>query len=59
VLETKFGSAYKDIVGEALDFSVKKRFSMIINGVFMSPEQSLNLVLSDGDEIVFFQLAGA
>jgi molybdopterin converting factor small subunit len=59
VLDTKFGSAYKGIVGEALGASVRKRFSMIINGVFMSPEQSLALVLSDGDEIIFFQLAGA
>jgi hypothetical protein len=30
-----------------------------MNGIFMSPEEALDRLLSDGDEIMFFQLAGA
>jgi len=58
-LECDFGPAYKEIVGEGLTASLKKRFSMLLNGVFMSLEQNLGRTLNDHDEIVFFQLAGA
>ena len=58
-LEGNFGPVYKEMVGEGLTDSLKKRFSMLLNGVFMSPEQNLERTLNDHDEIVFFQLAGA
>ena len=58
-LEGDFGRTYREMVGEALTASLKKRFSMILNGVFMSLEQNLERTLNDDDEIVFFQLAGA
>ena len=58
-LEGNLGPAYRKSVGEGLGASLMKRFSMFLNGVFMSPEQNLERTLNDYDEIVFFQLAGA
>ena len=59
VLDGRFGSAYRDIVGETTESSIKKRFSMLVNDTFISPAQNLDKTLNDGDEITFFQLAGA
>ena len=58
-LEGNFGLAYRDIVGEGLAVSLRKRFSMLLSGVFMSPEQNLGKALNNDDAMVFFQLAGA
>ena len=57
-LERNFGTTYKEIAGEELAGSIMTWFSMLLNGVFMSPEQNVDMMLNDGDEIVFFQLAG-
>ena len=57
-LERNFGTTYKEVAGEELSGSIMRRFSMLLNGVFMSPEQNVDMKLNDGDEIVFFQLAG-
>ena len=58
-LEGNFGLTYREKVGETLTASLRKRFSMLLNGVFMSLEQNLERTLNDDDDIVFFQLAGA
>jgi molybdopterin converting factor small subunit len=58
-LEENFGSAYRELIGERLEVSLRKRFNMLYNGEVISPEQNLDKTLSDDDEIVFFQLAGA
>jgi molybdopterin converting factor small subunit len=58
-LEKNCGSVYKEKTGEELTYSIRKRFSLLMNGIFMSPEEALDRLLSDGDEIMFFQLAGA
>jgi molybdopterin converting factor small subunit len=58
-LEEQFGSAYRELVGEGMECSLRKRFNLLYNGQFMPPEENLNKVLSEGDEIVFFQMAGA
>jgi molybdopterin converting factor small subunit len=47
------------MVGEGLGDSIRKRFNMLINGVVTTPAQNLDKPLNDGDEILFFQLAGA
>ena len=57
-LDEKFGSDYKQIVGEELGYSVRKRFNLLINDVVTTPMQNLEKGLSDGDQIVIFQLAG-
>ena len=57
-LDEKFGSDYKQIVGEELGYSIRKRFNLLINGVVTTPMQNLEKGLSDGDQIVIFQLAG-
>ena len=58
-LEEQFGSAYREMVGERLQDSLKKRFNLLYNGQVIPPEQNLDKILNDGDEILFFQLAGA
>jgi molybdopterin converting factor small subunit len=58
-LEERFGSAYREMVGERLQDSLKKRFNLLYNGQVIPPEQNLDKILNDGDEILFFQLAGA
>ena len=57
-LDEKFGSDYKQIVGEELRYSIRKRFNLLINDVVTTPMQNLEKSLSDGDQIVIFQLAG-
>jgi len=57
-LDEKFGSDYKEIVGEELGYSIRKRFNLLINDVVTAPLQNLGKGLSDGDKIVIFQLAG-
>ena len=58
-LDEKFGSAYMQMIGEGLAYALRKRFNMILNGVVTAPAANLETVLNDGDEVVFFQLAGA
>jgi molybdopterin converting factor small subunit len=58
-LEAKFVSAYRERSGEELVLSVRKRFSMLLNGVVTRPVWNHDKAQSDGDEILFFQLAGA
>jgi molybdopterin converting factor small subunit len=58
-LEEQYGSAYRDLVGERMVDSLKNRFNLIYNGDIIPPTENLGKVLSDGDELVFFQLAGA
>jgi molybdopterin converting factor small subunit len=58
-LEEQFGSTYRATVGERLEDSLRKRFNLLYNGQFITPEQNLHKHLNDGDEILFFQLAGA
>ena len=57
-LEEQFGSTYKALIGERLEDSLRKRFNLLHNGQFITPEQNLHKPLNDGDEILFFQLAG-
>ena len=47
------------MVGERLEDSIKKRFNLLYNGQVIPPEENLHKALNDGDEILFFQLAGA
>ena len=58
-LEEQFGSAYRELVGESLDYSLRRRFNMLYNGRVISLCENLDMVLSDGDVVLFFQLAGA
>ena len=58
-LEEQFGSAYREMVRERLQDSLKKRFNLLYNGQVIPPEQNLDRALSNGDEIVFFQWTGA
>jgi len=58
-LEEKFGSAYKKITGERLEYSLKRRFNVLYNGRAIPPEDNLDKTLGDNDELLFFQLAGA
>ena len=58
-LEEQFGAAYREMVGERLEDSLRRRFYLLYNGQVMPPEQNLDRVLSNGDEIVFFQWTGA
>ena len=58
-LEEQFGSAYERKVGENLDYSLRSRFNLLYNGKFLSLKQNLDMTLSDGDQILFFQLTGA
>ena len=55
----KNNSAYREIVGERLKDSIKKRFNLLYNGKVIPPEENLDKTINDGDEILFFQLAGA
>jgi molybdopterin converting factor small subunit len=57
-LDEQFGSTYRASVGEGLEDSLRKRFNLLHNGQFITPEQNLHKPLNDGDEILFFQLAG-
>ena len=57
-LEVECGSAYRQMIGEGLGYSIRKRFNMLLNGVVTTPEQNVDKSLNDGDEILFFQLAG-
>jgi len=57
-LEEECGPAYREMIGEALGDSIRKRFNMLLNGVVTNPAQNLDKSLNDGDEIMFFQLAG-
>lgn len=57
-LEEQFGSIYQASVGERLEDSLRKRFNLLHNGQFITPEQNLHKPLNDGDKILFFQLAG-
>ena len=59
-LEEEFGPAYKAKFGEPLDESLKRHFSMLLNGsIFIPLEKNLDKPLSDDDRIVFFQWSGA
>ena len=58
-LEEQFGAAYREMVGERLQDSLRRRFYLLYNGQVMPPEQNLDRALSNGDEIVFFQWTGA
>jgi molybdopterin converting factor small subunit len=58
-LEEQFGSAYRELVGEKMVDSLRKRFNLLYNGDIIPPGENLGKVLNDGDELVFFQLAGA
>ena len=58
-LEEQFGAAYREMVGERLEDSLRRRFYILYNGKVMPTEQNLDRVLSNGDEIVFFQWTGA
>ena len=58
-LEQQFGSAYREMTGERLEWSLKRRFNVLYNGEVIPPEDNLGKILGDGDEILFFQLAGA
>jgi len=58
-LEERFGLVYKELVGENMEDSLRKRFNLLYNGQVIPPQENLNKALSDGDEILFFQLAGA
>ena len=58
-LEERFGSTYRELVGESMQESLTKRFNLLYNGEVIPPEDNLDMILRDGDELVFFQLAGA
>jgi len=58
-LDEQFGSAYREMAGERLDYSLRKRFNLLYNGKVIPPEQNLDQTLSDSDEVLFFQLTGA
>jgi molybdopterin converting factor small subunit len=58
-LEEEFGSTYKNMTGEGLKDVIKRLFTVSINGKLPTPIRNFNEILSDGDEIVFFQWTGA
>jgi molybdopterin converting factor small subunit len=58
-LEEEFGSTYRKMTGEGLRDNIKKLFTLRINGKLPSPGRIFDEVLSDGDEILFFQWTGA
>jgi molybdopterin converting factor small subunit len=58
-LEEEFGSTYRKMTGEGLKETVRKLFKLSINGKIPPPVQNFDEVLSDGDEILFFQWTGA
>jgi len=58
-LDEQFGSTYRELVGERMGDSLKKRFNLLYNGEVIPPAENLGKVLNDGDALVFFQLAGA
>ena len=58
-LEEEFGATYREMVGERLQDSLRRRFYILYNGKVIPTEQNLGRVLSNGDEIVFFQWTGA
>jgi len=58
-LEEQFGSAYRTLVGERMEDSLRKRFNLLYNGQVIPPAENLDRALKDGDELMFFQLAGA
>jgi len=58
-LEEQFGSAYRALVGERMEDSLRKRFNLLYNGEVIPPAENLDKALNDGDDLVFFQLAGA
>jgi len=58
-LEEQFGATYRQMVGEKLEDSLRRRFYLLYNGQVIPPEQNLDRALSNGDEIVFFQWTGA
>ena len=58
-LEEEFGSTYRKLRGEGLRDTLRKLFTLSINGKVPTPLQNFDEALSDGDEIVFFQWTGA
>jgi molybdopterin converting factor small subunit len=58
-LEDEIGPKYKQITGEGLSHVIQRLFTATINGKLPTPIRSIDSVLRDGDEIVFFQWTGA
>ena len=58
-LEEEFGLTYRKRMGEGLKDTIKKLFTLSINGEVPTPVQNFEGALGDGDEIVFFQWTGA
>ena len=58
-LEEEFGSTYRKRMRERLRDTIRKLFTLSINGKVSTPLQNFGEALSDGDKIVFFQWTGA
>ena len=58
-LEEEFGSTYRKRIGEGLRDTIRRLFTLSINGKVPTPIRNFDEALSDGDEIVFFQWTGA
>jgi molybdopterin converting factor small subunit len=58
-LEEEFGSTYRKRTKEGLKDTIRRLFTLSINGQVPTPIRNLDEPLSDGDEIVFFQWTGA
>jgi molybdopterin converting factor small subunit len=58
-LEEEFGPAYRKRTGEGLKDTMRKLFTLTINGKILTPIRNFDAALGDGDEIVFFQWTGA
>ena len=58
-LEADFGSNYRKMMGEGLTDTIKKLFTLTINGKVPTPIRNFSEALSNGDEIVLFQWTGA
>jgi molybdopterin converting factor small subunit len=58
-LEEEFGSTYRKRMGEELKDTIRKLFTLTINGKVPTPIRNFDEALSHGDEIVFFQWTGA
>ena len=58
-LEEEFGSIYRKRMRVGLRDTIRKLFTLSINGKVPTLVQNFDEALSDGDEIVFFQWTGA
>ncbi len=58
-LEEEFGSTYRKRTREGLKDTIRRLYTLSINGKLPTPIRNFDEALSEGDDIVFFQWTGA